>query len=110
MRLFERSVKPDEFRLAFEQGLLVGQLRADLEHLKTQLGEVKAALPAGQGFAPLDPKIDATLTKLSRNDPALYRFLEAQAKELLAAGLPTEAIIEQLTQGAKFGPRIEKKA
>ncbi len=111
MRFFERRVKPDEFKLAFEQGLLVGEMRSELSHLKATVAKLEAAQPAGQGLPALDSAVTAACSRLSRNDPALYRLLETQAKDLLAKGLPMERVLEQLELGHK-GPRIvtEKKA
>lgn len=105
MRLFEPRVKPDEFRLAFEQGQLIGTLRAELDHLTATVAELKAALPAGHGLPPLDATVETVIAKLSRNDPALYRLLDRQAKELLAKNIPVERVIEQLELGHK-GPRL----
>ena len=109
MRLFESRVKPDEFRLAFEQGLQLGALRADLAHLQATVAELKAAQPAGHGLPALDAAVETVIAKLSRNDPALYRLLDRQAKELLAKNIPVERVIEQLELGHK-GPRLEKSS
>ena len=111
MPLFERRGKPDEFKLAFEQGLLVGAMQTELAHLKASVAKLEAAQPAGSPLPALDSAILAACSRLSRNDPALYRLLETQAKDLLAKGLPMERVIEQLEMGHK-GPRIvtEKKA
>lgn len=111
MGLFDRRVKPDEFKLAFEQGVIVGTLRAELDQVKAMVEQLAKNQPAGPGLPALDSSVEATVAKLSRNDPALYRLLDRQAKELLAKHIPVERVIEQLELGHR-GPRLatEKKA
>lgn len=105
MKLFGRSEDTDLFRLAFQQGEAHGRLSAEFDALKQTVAKIEAAQPAGHGLPALDADLVNAVTKLSRNDPALYRLLEGQAKELFKKGIPVERIIEQLERGAK-GPRL----
>lgn len=112
MRFFEflePRVKPDEFRLAFEQGVQLGALRAELDRLRADVTTLQANQPAGHGLPALDANIVHAVTKLSRNDPALYRLLESQAKELLAKGIAVEHVVQQLEMGHR-GPRRVSEA
>ena len=109
MKWFERRDDSALFQLAFTQGEKIGALSAELAHLRTTLDDVKKSLPAGQGLPSIDAAVLAACTRLSRNDPSLYRLLETQAKELLTKGIPVERVIEQLELGHK-GPRMEKTA
>ena len=99
MPFFSRST-PDAvtYSLGFAEGEKMGALRAQLDALQKEVESLKARIPA-EGMPALDPKIVAVIQSLSRNEPALYRHLEAQAKELLEAQMPVERVLEQLKRG-----------
>lgn len=102
MRLFD---SPDLYRLAFQQGEAHGKLAAQLEALTKELSELRKAIPAGEGMLGLDPAITVVLQGLSHGDPALYRFLEAQARELVTAGADPKQVIAQLKRGSNRAPK-----
>ena len=111
MRLFDRPDDSPLFRLAFEQGEKLGALRAELDAIKATVEVLKQQVPASDGVVPLDRSVVMTLQGLSRGDPALYRFLDAQARELLEAGVAPAKVIEQLKRGAPRPiPRESKEA
>lgn len=106
--LFERKEDTALFKLAFEQGEKFGRLSTELDHMRATVDRLLAAQPAGVGLAPLDPVIAAVLTEASRGIPELYRFLETQARELIAKDVPVTTVVEQIKRGAKR--KAEQKA
>ena len=99
MPFFSRST-PDAvtYSLGFAEGQKMGALQAQLDELQREVESLRARIPA-EGMPQLDMKITTTMQALSHGEPALYRHLESQAKELVEAGLPVERIIEQLRRG-----------
>ena len=99
------------FRLAFEQGEKLGAWRAELDAVTATVALLKQQVPAGDALPAMDHAVAQTIKGLSHGEPALYRFLDDQARELLGAGVDPKQVIEQLKRGAPRPiPRESKEA
>lgn len=101
--------EPDAFRLAYEQGLAVGAMQAEIAALKAEIAAIAHRLPTQDVGLTLAPEITLAMQRLSRGDAALYRFMDTQARELVEAGMPTVQIVEQLKMGTP-SLRLDREA
>lgn len=102
--------RSDLYEIATRHGEAVGKLTQRIEELEKRLASAEASLRARRDEdrpSPLDEGLIRTIQQLSRQDPALYRWLERQARDLLAVGVSVPDVAKQLRLGAQQHGRAE---